>query len=349
MRARAATANEPPAWLGRTFLHPVIDYLAIGGLLSLTLAVVIVATGETALLPIAAVHALVLFSNSAHFASSTVRLYCKPVARETWPLVTTLLPAATLVAVGLCLAFADLLGRHATALYLTWSPYHYAAQAYGLAVMYAYRSGCRLGARDKHVLKAVALLPFVHALFVGRGVGADWLLPEAWQANETYQAAVAWLRHGLPVIAVVAIAAAVVEIRRSTGRMLPLISLLTIVSNGVWFFVLAPLQAFLWATIFHGLQYLVIVAVFHTRDQLARPDNRRPGWQHALGFYATSLLLGYLLFQCVPLGFVAAGFGPVESVLITVAAINVHHFIVDGFIWKLRRDAGNRRTVEAAT
>ncbi|MEQ9320676.1 MAG: hypothetical protein RIF41_16030 [Polyangiaceae bacterium] len=46
-----------------------------------------------------------------------------------------------------------------------------------------------------------------------------------------------------------------------------------------------------------------------------------------------------------PLGFVSLGFGPVESVVVTVAALNIHDFIVDGFIWKLRRDTNNRRIV----
>ena len=37
--------------------------------------------------------------------------------------------------------FPERLGTQLHSLYLTWSPYHYAAQAYGLAVMYCYRSG----------------------------------------------------------------------------------------------------------------------------------------------------------------------------------------------------------------
>jgi hypothetical protein len=53
------------------------------------------------------------------------------------------------------------LGRNLHSFYLTWSPYHHAAQAYGLAVVYAYRSGCLLGARDKKLLGWVSMLPFL--------------------------------------------------------------------------------------------------------------------------------------------------------------------------------------------
>ena len=38
----------------------------------------------------------------------------------------------------------------------------------------------------------------------------------------------------------------------------------------------------------------------------------------------------------------------VESLLRVPARINVHHFVVDAYIWRVRRDGRNRRIVEAA-
>ena len=43
---------------------------------------------------------------------------------------------------------------------------------------------------------------------------------------------------------------------------------------------------------------------------------------------------------------VLIGFGAVESFLLFGAAINIHHFIVDAFIWKLRKGTDNRRIVD---
>ena len=68
---------------------------------------------------------------------------------------------------------------------------------------------------------------------------------------------------------------------------------------------------------------------------------------HVAWFYGASLILGYALFSCLPLAYVYAGFGKVESVLLVVAAINIHHFIVDAYIWRLRKDRSNRRVVES--
>jgi len=95
------------------------------------------------------------------------------------------------------------------------------------------------------------------------------------------------------------------------------------------------LSAFFWATIFHGLQYLVIVAIFHVKDQSDLPNNERGALYHAAHFYLFSLALGYGLFYCWPYAFVLVGFGLAESVLLVAAAINIHHFIVDAHIWRM--------------
>ena len=89
-------------------------------------------------------------------AASTVRLYTKPGAARSLPFVAIGLPLVTLALLGLCMLSAENLAPQFRAFYLTWSPYHYAAQAYGLAVMYCYRSGCLLGASNKRLLWWVA-------------------------------------------------------------------------------------------------------------------------------------------------------------------------------------------------
>jgi len=55
-------------------------------------------------------------------------------------------------------------------------------------------------------------------------------------------------------------------------------------------------------------------------------------------FYARGLGLGYLLFLAWPRAFVLAGFSYAESLLLVISVINIHHFLVDAFIWRLRRD-----------
>src|SRR6185436_3988978 len=166
------------AFVGRTFLHPAFDYLVIGGGLSLVVVAVLVWGGPT--LAAAAVLPMPVFlmtTNLAHFASSTVRLYTKPGACQALPFVTMGLPLAALLVLSLAIAFADSLGPHLQNLYLTWSPYHYAAQAYGLSVMYSYRSGAALPDADKGLVRAACLAPFLFAFFKGPSAGVEWFAP----------------------------------------------------------------------------------------------------------------------------------------------------------------------------
>ena len=145
--------------VGRCFVSTPFDYFVIGGALSLVVAPLIVANPwATNQLTAGHLPVLLLLTSSAHFAASTVRLYTKPGTREQLPFVTMLLPLVSLGVLTLAIMSPTTIGPHLQALYLTWSPYHYAAQAYGLAIMYCYRSGCRLGRTDKTVLWCIAMV-----------------------------------------------------------------------------------------------------------------------------------------------------------------------------------------------
>lgn len=344
------TAGKTPLTkVGRCFVHPGFDYLFIGGGLSLyTIPFVYLVFGRPAMLDFSLLPWFILCSNSAHFAASTVRLYTKPAALAQLPFVAKALPIVTLVLLTLCMFAADVIGRYVLALYLIWSPYHYAAQAYGLAVMYCYRSGCRPSLRQKRWLWVIATLPFYKVLLLSLSKHVvPWLLPEqALLSDSPWPAIAAGLGGALGILSLVLPVVLFANIRRTTGQSVPMISILVILTNAVWFVVFPLLEGFIWTTIFHGIQYLAIVMIFHVRDHVAQPENRHSRTYHALWFYAVSLGFGYALFNCLPYGFQLLGFGATESVLLVIGAINIHHFIVDAFIWKLRVGDSNRQVVE---
>lgn len=334
--------------LGRSFVHPAFDYLVIGGGLSLIVtAIVATAPGGADLISLDTLPYFILLSNSAHFAASTVRLYTKPGSYESLPFLTMAFPLMAIVLLTVCIAYAGELGTPLQALYLAWSPYHYSAQAYGLAVMYSYRSGCMLNSRNKNGLWYVAMLPFVFALLSPSGVALNMVAPTWIMHHSVVHAVLTILNTALPWLAVLALTALIWNIWRSSSGPIPIISVMMLVSNGAWFFILGPLQAFAYATIFHGLQYLAIVIIFHVMEQKARASDHHSTLYHVLWFYAICLLIGYGLFNCMPLAYVWAGFGTVESVLLVAAMINIHHFIVDGYIWRLKKSDTNRGIVES--
>jgi hypothetical protein len=255
-------------------------------------------------------------------------------------------PLVVFALLSLCIAQPVDFGRHLQALYLTWSPYHYAAQAYGIAVMYCMRSGCVLQRGEKSLVYWIALAPFFYSFITSAGVGLQWLTPPAIYDADATRAGIAVLR---PILVAIGLGGPLLlwAWRARSANPMPVISALALGANGIWWYFLPPVEAFLWATFFHGLQYLAIVVIFHVREQTSRPKNRHGGFYHGVWFYTVCLLLAYALFNCVPQAYVFAGFSLTESLLLVTAAINVHHFVVDGFIWRLARDVRNRSVVDS--
>lgn len=351
----------PRIAIGRTFVHPVFDLSVIGGLLTLPVAFLVSmrAASTAAFLELTA-PVIFLLCNQAHFAASTVRLYTKADTFRDLPFLTMGLPIVSFGIVLFFVAFADTAGKHFQALYLTWSPYHYAAQTFGLAAMYTYRSGCRLADRERAILRFVCMLPFARALLGGApfGHGLGWLVPYGtlvatptrFLAMSTAFTMLNWLSLATPLV----LFGWFLYRARSGGAgpdgapraTMPVIALVLMLSNATWWAVFPYWDAAVWATILHGLQYLGIMAIFHAEEQVQRPDNRRGRAYHVGWLLVVCVALGYGLFQCWPRAFMWAGYGKVESVFMVIAAVNLHHFIVDAYIWRIRKDS-NLRTVVA--
>ena len=346
--------------LGRTFVHPLFDLFVIGGLLTLPVALLTTLQGGSSAAFLAVASPVIfLFCNQAHFAASTVRLYTKPNSFQDLPFLTMGFPLITFAVVAGMITFADQIGHHFQALYLTWSPYHYAAQTFGLSSMYAYRSGCRLDERERWLLRAACLLPFARAFIGGApfGHGIGWFVPYTTLiADETRFSVMSGMLLGLSwasMLAPLALFAWMAYRSWSAptadggGRAgLPLLAVVLMLSNASWWSLFPYWDAVVWATILHGIQYLGIMAIFHSQEQVQRPDNRHGRGYHVAVLLLTCIVLGYGLFQCWPRAYMWAGFGKVESMYMVIAAINIHHFIVDAYIWKIRKDP-NYRTVVA--
>jgi hypothetical protein len=340
--AVAGTAPPRAIPLGTMFVGPAFDYLLIGGLLSWVAGAVLFFGGFNFPDNDPFLWWAILVSNWAHFAASTVRLYTKPDAVKNWPVLTLVFPVLAVVVVTAALLVGDPVGRYLFALYLVWSPYHYSRQAYGLSVMYAYRSRCALRASTKRLILWACLLPFFWTLLHPDG-GMALVLPRAFYSAFPLRVAV---MQALTVLSLAAPVALLLWSRSPRGPALPLISVVVIVSNAIWWTFFNYFNAFVWATVFHGLQYLAIVSIFHVKDQTRRSSNARGWFFHTATFYVTCLILGWVLFFRWPQAYWLLGFPIVQSGLLVTAVINIHHFVVDAFIWRLRRDPNYQTVVD---
>ncbi len=296
---------------------------------------------------------LLLLTSTPHYGATLLRVYEQAAERRRYAFFTLWCTLAVVAwyAAGL---WVPAVGSVLITLYLTWSPWHYTGQNYGLAVMFLRRNGVAFDARDKRWLYASFLSTYALVFLVLHVAGASTPggygsyalevqplgIPRAWNA---------WL---VPLVC----GAYLVCLARcgyGLARRAPLRALLPtgllVLTQAIWFvapfavihFQTNPVIDVLdwrhrqyyvgWIAAGHAIQYLWVTTYY------ARHSS---SWRGGAVFYAKVLASSAALWTGVPilLGPAGAGFLTLDAGLfvLTAAAINVHHFILDGAIWKLR-------------
>lgn len=306
-----------------------------------------------------ALHAVVVMAllSIPHYGATLVRVYEDRHDRRKYAFFTVWVTLA-MVALFAIAIHADVLAKWLNTVYISWSPWHYSGQNYGIALMLLARAGVGIEATTKRYLWWSFVLSFVLTLVaMHTSVGETAYAPVAEGAD-----ALAFQRLGVPPLVrdgvlVVGGAAYLLTVilafrglRRSaaaTRDVLPAAALVLI--QALWFTIpvvvrrfgileeLGPFGTdhveywFLWIAAGHAAQYLWIVGYYERK--------RVPGRTRG-GFYLRALLAGFSIWTVPALLFAPGVLGnrPYDlGLFVTLAAVvNLHHFIVDGAIWKLR-------------
>jgi tetratricopeptide (TPR) repeat protein len=351
-RVEAAKARPSP-WL----FGPAPDLLLGCGALYALLFLLFLAAGPQLreLQPGLLFPLLVLLAGTPHYGATLVRVYEKRRDRRAYVLFSLW---ATLAVIALFVV-SLWWGAAATffvTLYLTWSPWHYTGQNYGLAVMFLRRGGVELEPGLKRWIYASFLLSYalVFLILHTTDVGANDLpygypeLSARFQPLGVPAAWTAWLAPLLIAANLVALGRAAFGLRGASRRALLPAALLAL-SQILWFSLPYGLEAtgiavanealrwdlrthyFLWIATAHSTQYLWVTAYYARQSGEWR--GQLPHYAKVLAAGAAAWTIPVLLFGTHtggPLAF-DAGLG-----LLVAAAVNVHHFILDGAIWKLR-------------
>jgi len=348
--ARVRVSSPPAPWL----FGPGID-LAIGcGLAYLITVPVLLGLNRAAGIgtwSIALVGVFATFINAPHYGATLVRVYEQRADRQRYVVFTVYVTIAVIVAflAGLRSAW---IGSALITLYVSWSPWHFSGQNYGLAVMFLGRSGAAVPPGTKRWLQASFFLAFVLALITIHVEASGTVYAAGTtELSDEYRV----LRLGLPMqLAIPAFGAAAlayltclvvatVGLRRVTTwrALLPVFAL--VLTEALWFVVPATLQiggstnaqalpfAAIWISTAHSAQYLWVSAYYARRSGR---HGRTPAFlAKSLAAGSAAIVLPGLLFMPALGGTVAWSAGLASLVF---AVVNLHHFLLDGAIWKLR-------------
>jgi tetratricopeptide (TPR) repeat protein len=288
-----------------------------------------------------AFYALALFFNYPHYMATIYRAYHREEDFHKYGIFTVHITALIVLTLVLAHSWVRILPWIFT-IYLTWSPWHYSGQNYGLFMMFARRAGANPSEAVRRALYGAFIASYL-ILFLGfhTGASADPLfislgipaIVSRWEQIllAVVFAALAWF--GLSRLA------------RETGWLKLLPSLTLFSSQFLWFVLPATISLIKgWEipqsrystgvlAVMHSAQYLWITSYYARRE--AGGEGTRP-WR-AWAYFSVLIAGGIALF--VPGPWLASRVFHhdfTSSFLIFTALVNIHHFLLDGAIWKLR-------------
>jgi hypothetical protein len=351
------TTERTPA-AGPWLFGPARDLFLGCGLYYVIVFAALAVAGDSvrAALPLGLAFLPITFLSFPHYGATLLRAYGTAEDRRRYRFFT-IWTTAVLVALFVWGVRDVYVGSLLATVYVTWSPWHYAGQNFGVGMMFLRRREVEVtpGAR-RLVWWSFALsyaLTFVALHGETHGV--------TYAPDEFVATALEFLPLGIPYGAqsaamavlgaaylAVTVGAFVVLRRKTSWRNLVPLAVL-VVTQSLWFSVPAlarqtgrlggidPLSTdhahyvFIWIASGHAVQYLWITTYYAAQHGGVR--------RHAK-FLLGSLLAGAaawtlpaLLFAPQALGRLPYDYG---LALVVSSLVNLHHFVLDGAIWKLR-------------
>ena len=338
MSERSRTADNRATGRPAAILHPVLDFLFVGGL-SVIVFVPLLLSGRSDLVLISAgAQAWVATAiNMPHFMASYRMIYRSRtmILRHKW--ASMYVPAILLLSIvgAVWEAQYDNVGVvilvSVSSAYLAW---HYTGQVWGMMASYAYLGGNAFEKRERFLIRTSLRILLVWHV--------TWFLFTQLKDPTPVRPLYLVVSTGT-LVALLIGAAGLVMMRRRTGRLPPARALVAWIAIFVWYAVMArDPKAIFWIQVAHALQYLAFPIRVEINRRAAESDSTPAHLLQHMVLYGVGLLIvSYVIAQVVPgraMDAVAGIFGDepgrVAPVLILMF-LNIHHYFTDGVMWKI--------------
>ncbi|MCB0393001.1 MAG: hypothetical protein KDD25_00495 [Bdellovibrionales bacterium] len=331
------------------FFNFWVDFLFIGGLSILVLGVLSLFIGmdrsENVTLFAAA---MTWFINDPHFSATNYRLYGNKGNTKQFPITSYVIPVLILLGVVASLANPSEVAPYFVKLFVIWSPYHFSGQSMGITMVYFHRAGLRLSKWERFALSTFIFSSFTSVV----------LFYESGHSLNTQHFGIPYESFGVPmwsvqvsraIMSLAAIAFSGLMIRKSFKEKvkIPFIVFLPAITHFVWYVGGFNFRSFdELVPLFHSVQYMFIALTVQLKSVAdAKRETRITKSQflgRSLKWWAINIAGGFLLFRFLPdlaerFPAISQSIGsPIFIAGVFSAAVQLHHFFVDGVIWKLK-------------
>lgn len=351
--ASSPVAAAPAAKLSSPWIYqPWLDLLVgCGGWSAPLLAVALFMSPSNSHSWAIAFYVMAVIFNYPHFMATIYRAYHSRENFEKYKFVTlhvTLLVILT----GVVMHASPRFFPWVFTLYIFWSPWHYSGQNFGLLMMFLRRSGAEIQRNERRMLRLAFVASYLMLLasFNTSSSNDPLILSLGLPSKFTFPARLA-LGAAFFVFSFLGLQRLV----RAKGAKQIAAPLVLAVTQFLWFVLPTLLELHSGSEIpqtryssgilavLHSTQYLWITSYYQRREARAEGQTN---WR--VGAYFVTLLAGGIaLFIPGPwLVSYLFHYDFTTSFLIFMSLVNIHHFILDGALWKLRDQRVSSMLVE---
>jgi hypothetical protein len=349
-------AMEPYKWI----MGPVIDMLFVCGGFFWLLILGLYATGfkvdlygSPGAFTLATISVLGLqLMGDAHQPATLFRVYGSKQTRDKLGVKVALIGVLA-IAVGLCTFFVASTTTLFLKIILAWGIQHQLAQSYGIALVYCYKRKYYLNKLEKQsmfVMVQATIIYMIVRMFAVKDF-AEFTLNRTynvpfWQFLPEWAATVAGVALGVSILV---FAGMVARKYMQDKQMFPvpgLCALMTLIALAVIpgdkFLIIWYLFSTWW---FHSCQYLVITTAFYLKERglpahVSFHEIGKMMWSSTFAKYYSLLFgFGFVVYYLWPNWMVDHGAEKAIALAAVYVASNLHHYITDALIWKLRDPA----------
>jgi hypothetical protein len=282
--------------------------------------------------------------NWPHFSATSYRLYQSKDHIRQYTLTAYLIPIVVGLGIAGSFAYPEMIAPYFIKLFTIWSPYHFSGQTIGITLIYANRANIRLQKWER-----LMMIGFVYAtyLFMTTKAETSTGLFRYYEVPYPSFGISLWIPHFFELImytsGLIFLSLMVLKAVK-TKRSIPWIFFLPMASQYIWFVYGAGLASFQeLVPFFHSLQYILIAwfMELHFRSSFQSNGVQKENFflRTTIRWFLINFMGGVILFLAFPKIMEKAGFGIGFATAVCLAGVQIHHFFVDGVIWKLKNNS----------
>lgn len=233
-------------------------------------------------------------------------------------------------------------------LYLVTVFWHYAAQTFGIALIYCYKRGYYLNNTEKEIFRWFILS--MSGYVIVRFLSSPDISPKQWFGVDMpfwgpIPQVVVSVAKFLFLMLTASFVGVVLKKYFVDGKLIPIPSLILVITLACLGLARDTASLMMWFYVppfFHGSQYLAVCLAYYLKERgfpegvpFSQIGSMLKTWP-ALRYWGTVVLTGCFFYVGIPHFFRQIGYDYAMVAGLVLGVVNYHHFITDAAIWRLR-------------